>query len=160
MAHQSSWIPKRDPVTINHIQALHHWLDHIDAFDIAIFSITCVAFWCCWRFGKLIIDSSFDPKAHIFHSTMITHGTASNGLKFIHFDVPHTKTKPEGDCINIWTPPTTAVPPKHLNTTWMPIRTYTPMPLFLPSRQPTSHGHLWGSPGLWTAATRYGSKRG
>jgi len=101
MAPQSSRIPKRDPVTIDHIRALHRRLDHTDAFDIAIFAIACVAFWCCCRLGELIVDSSFDPKAHVSRSTTITRGTASNGLKYIHFEVPRTKTKPEGDCINI-----------------------------------------------------------
>jgi len=49
-------MPKRDPVTIDHIWALHSHLDHTDAFDIT--------FWCCYRLGELLIDAPFDPKAH------------------------------------------------------------------------------------------------
>src|SRR5882724_3957979 len=37
----SSHRPKRDPVTIEHIRALHHCLDYTNAFDIAVFAVAC-----------------------------------------------------------------------------------------------------------------------
>jgi len=101
MAPHSSQLPRRDPVTIEHIQALHRHLDHTNTFNIAVFTIACVAFWCCCRLGELIIDTPFDPKAHVSQSTKIMQGTMSNELKYIHFDVPHTKMKADNDHINI-----------------------------------------------------------
>src|SRR5882724_12048258 len=86
--HASHW-PKREPVTIDNLWALHRRLDHTDAF------------WHCCRLGELIIDTKFDPKAHISHSVKITCGITSNGTKYINFDIPHTKTKADGDRINV-----------------------------------------------------------
>jgi len=101
MAPHSSWLPRRDPVTIEHMWALHRHLDHTNAFDITVFTITCIAFWCHCRLGELINDASFNLKAHVSWSTKIMWGTASNELKYIHFDIPHTKNKANGNCINI-----------------------------------------------------------
>ena len=101
MAPRSSHRPKRDPITIDHLRALHCHLDHSNAFDITVFVIACIAFWCCCRLGELIIDAPFDPKAHVARSTTITRGTASNGSRYINFDVPRTKTKADSDHINI-----------------------------------------------------------
>jgi len=39
--------PKHDPVTIEHLHLLCHNLDLSNSFDIAIFTLACVAFWCC-----------------------------------------------------------------------------------------------------------------
>jgi len=49
LAPKSSHLSKRDPVTIDHIRALHHHLDLTNSFDIAVFAIACIAFWCCCR---------------------------------------------------------------------------------------------------------------
>jgi len=86
---------------IKHLCALHRHLDHTDAFDIMVFAIACVAFWCCCRLGELLIDTPFDPKAHISQSTDIRWGISSNGSRYVNFDVPQTKTKADGDTINI-----------------------------------------------------------
>ena len=40
---------KHEPVTIEHLRSLHRNLDLSNLFDIAIFAIACVAFWCCCR---------------------------------------------------------------------------------------------------------------
>src|SRR5882724_12041100 len=101
MAPHVSHRPKSDPVTIDHFWALHHHLNHTDTFDIAVYAVTCIAFWCCCRLGELIIDAKFDPKAHVSHSVIITRGVTSNGTKYINFDIPCTKTKADGDRINI-----------------------------------------------------------
>src|SRR5882724_2667992 len=85
MAPLSSRCPKRDPVTIEHIRALHRRLDLTNAFDIAVFAVACIAFWGCCRLGELLIDSSFDPKSHVARDMVISHGVASNGSAFINF---------------------------------------------------------------------------
>jgi len=41
--------PKCDPVTIEHICSLHRNLYLLNSFDIAVFALACVAFWCCCR---------------------------------------------------------------------------------------------------------------
>src|SRR5882724_2180541 len=83
MAPQSSHMPKRNLVTIDHLWALHHHLDHTNAFDIVVLAIICIAFWCCCSLGELIIDTPFNPKAHVSQSTTITCSAASNGSKYI-----------------------------------------------------------------------------
>jgi len=42
--------PKCDPVTIEHLRSLHCNLNLSDSFDIAVFAIVCIAFWCCCRY--------------------------------------------------------------------------------------------------------------
>jgi len=44
VALSSSHQAKRDPVTIDHIIALHCSLDLTDAFDIVVFTLACIAF--------------------------------------------------------------------------------------------------------------------
>ena len=41
--------PKREPITIEHLKFLHCNLDLSNTFDIAIFTVACIAFWCCCR---------------------------------------------------------------------------------------------------------------
>ena len=94
-------MPKRVPVIIDHLRALHCCLDHTNTFDIVVFVVACVAFWCCCRLGELLIDSQFDSKAHSLQSTNIRCDIAANGQKFINFDIPHTKMKLDGNTINI-----------------------------------------------------------
>jgi len=101
LALQSSQKPRRDLVTIDHLRALHRYLDHTNAFNIAVFTIVCITFWSCCRLGELLINTKPDPKAHILQSMSIRHGVAANRMKFINFDVPHTKTKADGDTINL-----------------------------------------------------------
>src|SRR5882724_6014752 len=63
--------------------------------------IACIVFWSCCRLGELLIDTKPDPKAHILRSMSIRHGIAANGLKFVNLDIPRTKTKVDGDTINL-----------------------------------------------------------
>jgi len=95
--HQS----KRDLVTIDHLKALQCHLNLSDTFDIAVFAVACIAFWCCCHLGELLINSKFDPQAHVAHSTKITRGQASNNTKFINFVIPCTKTNMNGASINM-----------------------------------------------------------
>src|SRR5882724_3094604 len=64
MSHQA----KRDPVMIDHLKALCCHLDLTYAFDIAVFTLACITFWCCCL-GELLIGSKFDPDAHVACST-------------------------------------------------------------------------------------------
>jgi len=50
LAPVSSHRAKRDPVTIEHIHSLRRNLDLTNSFDIAVFAIACIAFWCCCRY--------------------------------------------------------------------------------------------------------------
>jgi len=45
----SSNLNKRDPVMIQHLHALRRHLDLSNSFDIAVFAIACIMFWCCCR---------------------------------------------------------------------------------------------------------------
>src|SRR5882724_9101041 len=86
---------------IDHIRALHHCLDHTNTFNITVYAIACIAFCRCCRLGELLLDTTYDSKAHVSHSTAITCGTSSNSTKFINFDIPCTKTKADSNRINI-----------------------------------------------------------
>jgi len=50
LAPKSSHLAKCDPVTIEHLCALHLHLDLTNSFDIAVFAVACIAFWCCCRY--------------------------------------------------------------------------------------------------------------
>jgi len=100
----SSFRPKRDPVTIEHLRALRKHLDLSDTFDAAVWAIACIAFWCCCRLGELLLDSAndFDPRFHVSRSTTINRGTTVSGVKYAKFHIPSSKTKGrKGDDINI-----------------------------------------------------------
>ena len=53
------------------------------------------------RLGELIFNSIFDPLSNVSRSTNIKCGIASNGLKYMNFHLPHTKTKAHGEDVNI-----------------------------------------------------------
>ena len=50
---------------------------------------------------ELVCNSTFDPASNVSHATPIRRRTAANGLKFINFHLPHTKTKETGEDVNI-----------------------------------------------------------
>src|SRR5882724_10606842 len=79
LAPLSSCLDKRDPVMIEHLCCLHWHLDLMNSFDISVFAITCIVFWCCCRLCELLIDSSFDPTAHVSCSAPVKCGIAANG---------------------------------------------------------------------------------
>ena len=88
-------------MTIEHLRSLWCGLDLSNSFDIVVFAVACVAFWCFCRLGELIIDLCFDPSSHFSHSTDFMHGIAAIGIKYINFHVPHTKMKEGGEDFNI-----------------------------------------------------------
>ncbi|KAG1867443.1 DNA breaking-rejoining enzyme [Suillus tomentosus] len=98
----SSKCPRQPPVMLDHIHALFCRLDLSNAFDMSMFAVTCVTFWCCCRLGELVIDSvsSFDPVRHVSRSTKIRHHALQNQIPFIVFHIPWTKTT-HGDGTNI-----------------------------------------------------------
>jgi len=102
LAPKSSIEPKRDPVTLQHLQALRKNLDLTNSFDASVFAVACIAFWSCCRLGELLIDTDFDPARQVSRSTAIKRGTASNGIRYSKFHIPSSKTKGlKGDDINI-----------------------------------------------------------
>jgi len=48
-----------------------------------------------------LIDSSFDPAAHVSHSAPVKCGIATNGCAFMSIHLPHTKTKDKGDEVSM-----------------------------------------------------------
>ena len=87
-------------MTIEHHRSLWHGLELSNSFEIALFAVACMAFWCCCRLGELT-DPHFEPTSHVAHSTEFKHGIAANGLKYINFHVLHPKTKEAGKDINV-----------------------------------------------------------
>jgi len=57
--------------------------------------------WISNRLRELVCDLKFDPAYNVSWLTPINHGTATNGLKFMNFHLPHTKTKETGEVVNI-----------------------------------------------------------
>jgi len=103
VAPKKSHMPRRDPVTLQHLQALRKHLDLSTAFDATVFAIACIGFWCCCRLGSLTIKTDFDPDRHVSRSITVRRGIASNGIRYSNFHVPSTRTKYEkGDDINIY----------------------------------------------------------
>ena len=97
----SSITPKCDPVSMLHLQALRQHLNLTNSFDIAVFAVACITFWSCSHLGELLVNSTFDPKQHVSHSTSIRHSIASNKHSYITLHIPHSKMKPMGDSIHI-----------------------------------------------------------
>jgi len=57
IAPQSSFQAKSDPVTIENLRPpTPSYL--MNAFNITVFALVCVAFWCCCRLGELLVDSN------------------------------------------------------------------------------------------------------
>ncbi|KAG2341709.1 DNA breaking-rejoining enzyme [Suillus weaverae] len=89
----SSKRPCHPPVTLDHMHALFRGLDLLNVFDAAVFGVACVAFWCCCRLGKLVIDSisSFDSSRHVSHGAPLHHRTLPNQTPFIIIRILWTK---------------------------------------------------------------------
>jgi len=121
--------------------------------------IACIAFWCCCRLGELLIEMPLWPESTCFMIYQIMRGTESNELKYIHFNVPCTKTKADGNRIKYCTPHVTAVPPQAFEHHMAANTDIPPNAQFLHSKWLTSHGHPWNEIGSWTTAMRFGLKR-
>ena len=92
-APKSSCLAKRDPVTLQHTQALYDHLDLSVAFDAAILAIASIAFLSCCCLGELLIDTDFNPKYHVSRSVVIKRSIAADGLSYCTFHIPSSKTK-------------------------------------------------------------------
>lgn len=68
----SSKRAQRPPVTLDALTQLGQGLDLSNSFDIAVFAISCVAFWSCCRLGELLIPSPnvFDASKHVSRSIL------------------------------------------------------------------------------------------
>ncbi|KAH9849539.1 hypothetical protein C2E23DRAFT_737290 [Lenzites betulinus] len=87
-------LPKRPPVTLEHMHALFSGLRLTDTFDTAIFAVTCSGFWGCWRLGELTIPSrgALDPRLHVLRSAEIGIRTLLSGTRYAVFHIPWTKS--------------------------------------------------------------------
>jgi hypothetical protein len=97
MTPTSSKRKKRPPVTVEHMHALFNGLDLTDAFDSAVFACATAAFSGCNRLGELIIltPNTFNPKKHVSRGTKCSFGRVRNGVEFLNFHIPWTKTTKE-----------------------------------------------------------------
>jgi len=63
---------------------------------MAVFALTCLAFWSQAQLGELLFHRDFNPGLHIAHENIL-FGIISDGWNFGKCWAPHTKTKPGGD---------------------------------------------------------------
>lgn len=95
----SSKKARRPPVTTAHLRALAKHMNLLNSFDIAVFAATCTAFWSCMRLGEILVDSGrfFDPARSPSKAMALVARESREGLPFLSFDIPWTKTtKNEG----------------------------------------------------------------
>lgn len=87
-------LPKRPPVTLEHMHALFSGLVLGDTFDAAVFAVACSAFWGCRRLGELVIPSrgSFDAEQHVAAGAKVGIRTLPSGVRYSVFHIPWTKT--------------------------------------------------------------------
>ncbi|KAH9852264.1 hypothetical protein C2E23DRAFT_730943 [Lenzites betulinus] len=87
-------LPKRPPVTLEHMHALFSGLKLTDTFDAAVFAVSCSAFWGCRRLGELTIPSSgaLDPRLHVTSGVDVGVRTLPSGTRYAVFQIPWTKT--------------------------------------------------------------------
>ena len=88
---------------------------------------------------------------------MSTHysGIAANGLSFMNFHLPHTKTWGKGEDVNLHA---YAAPPPLSNTTWNQIVLFLHPLCSSHLKQVIANGHQWGGHGSWHSATQYGRR--
>ncbi|RDX48815.1 hypothetical protein OH76DRAFT_1351914 [Lentinus brumalis] len=87
-------LPKRPPVTLEHMEALLNGLDLANTFDAAVFALASTAFWGCRRLGELLIPSrkAFRPDRHVARSAKVGYRSIPNGTRYAIFHIPWTKT--------------------------------------------------------------------
>ncbi len=85
--------PKRRPVTLEHLFALHEGLQMTNSFDVAVWAVALCAFWGCCRLGELTIPShnAFDERLHVAKSTHITFCRHLGGAESAQFHIPWAK---------------------------------------------------------------------
>ncbi|KAG2756260.1 hypothetical protein P692DRAFT_20715949 [Suillus brevipes Sb2] len=90
----SSKRARRPPVTLEALTQLRNGLDLSNSFDISVFAIACVAFWCCCRLGELVIPSinTFNSVKHVSRSILPIAISDSNNVRSSTFHIPWTKT--------------------------------------------------------------------
>ncbi|KIK75972.1 hypothetical protein PAXRUDRAFT_171149, partial [Paxillus rubicundulus Ve08.2h10] len=93
----SQWA-KCPPIMIKALYVLFDHLNPSNHLDCAISAITLIAFWCCFRLGKLLIPSTntFDHTKHVSCSVLhIPIETLANDYHYSSFHIPWTKTTKE-----------------------------------------------------------------
>jgi len=102
---------KRPPVTLEALCILHDHLDLSNSFDLAIWALTSIAFWCCYwsvrllfpfssshlpfSLGELLIPdaNSFTPFKHVSHNVLpLSCCSLNNGTQYSSFHIPWSKT--------------------------------------------------------------------
>ncbi|TFK58593.1 hypothetical protein BDN72DRAFT_781868 [Pluteus cervinus] len=91
----SSKKPKRAPITVQNIEAIHSLLNHSDPFDAAFYACLVTCFWSVSRLGEFTVerkDVTFDPKKHISINNLRDE-TDRNGNEVQILHLPSTKTE-------------------------------------------------------------------
>lgn len=86
--------PKRPPVTVGHLRALHKHLDLSNTFDTAVFATACMLFWGVRRLGELTVPSAngFNPERHVARKAKLRLRTTAKGINFYTLTLPWSKT--------------------------------------------------------------------
>jgi len=127
---------------------LHGFLVLLQVHPILLFAVC-----------PLHCSTSIEPTSHEAHSTEFKHSTATNGLKYINFHIPHTKTKDAGKDINIMDSTCAhAVLPLLLNTTYLPTRLSLSLLLSSHWRQQMASGLPWNIHDSWPNVMLFGRK--
>jgi hypothetical protein len=105
--------PRRAPVSLDHLCALHRRLHLHDPLHAAIWAVATVTFFGCRRLGETTVESpsAFDPLFHATRATTITFRSLPDGSSSASIRIPWTKTtKHEGATIILTSRPDFSCP--------------------------------------------------
>jgi hypothetical protein len=94
--------PRRAPVSLDHLRAIHQKLDLNDPLHAAIWAMATITFFGCRRLGETTVKSlsSFNPLLHATRAAPMTFHSLPDGSSSASIRIPWTKTtKQEGATI-------------------------------------------------------------
>lgn len=86
--------PPRNPVTMKHMYALRERLSSSNSRDVAVLALAETTFWGTCRLGETAPPggNKFDPAYHVTKGTQITSKVTRDGIPYITFHIPWSKT--------------------------------------------------------------------
>lgn len=90
---QSSYRPKRAPVTVEHIRCLRQHLDLSNAMDATVYAVAAVAFRGCCRLDELVTASEvvFDSTRQVTRGATVSFKKSGSGTLYAQFHIPWSK---------------------------------------------------------------------
>lgn len=90
----SSRRPPRAPVTMRHMYALRERLSTSNSYDVAVLALAEATFWGTCRLGETAPPggNNFDPAYHVTKGTQIISKMTRDGIPYISFHIPWSKT--------------------------------------------------------------------